>query len=87
MLLDNLNELEYIDAYIYANQWQLPYILKIDPSNGKIVAKVDLTDLWNRVQQKDPKANVLNGIAYDAETKKIYITGKNWPELYEVRFK
>jgi len=82
----NLNELEYIDGYIYANQWQLPYILKIDLSNGKIVAKADLTDVWNRIQQKAPKADVLNGIAYDAETKKIYITGKNWPELYEVQF-
>jgi len=82
----NLNELEYIDGYIYANQWQLPYILKIDPSNGKVVAKADLTDVWNRIQQKAPKADVLNGIAYDADTKKIYITGKNWPELYEVQF-
>jgi len=82
----NLNELEYIDGYIYANQWQLPYILKIDPSDGKIIAKADLTDIWNRIQQKSPKADVLNGIAYDADTKKIYITGKNWPELYEVQF-
>jgi len=82
----NLNELEYIDGYLYANQWQLPYILKIDPSDGKVVAKVDLTDIWNRIRQKDPKAEVLNGIAYDSETKKIYITGKNWPELYEVQF-
>lgn len=82
----NLNELEYIDGYIYANQWQLPYILKIDPSNGQVVAKADLTDVWNRIQQKAPKAEVLNGIAYDSDTKKIYITGKNWPELYEVKF-
>jgi len=82
----NLNELEYIDGYIYANQWQLPYILKIDPSNGVIVAKVDLTDIWNRIKQKDPKAAELNGIAYDEATKKIYVTGKNWPELFEVQF-
>ncbi len=82
----NLNELEYIDGYIYANQWQLPYILKIDPSNGQILAKADLTDVWNRVQRKDSNADVLNGIAYDAETKKIYITGKRWPQLYEVQF-
>ena len=82
----NLNELEYIDGYIYANQWQLPYILKIDPSNGQVVAKADLTDIWNRIQQKDSKADVLNGIAYDAATKKIYITGKRWPDLYEVQF-
>ncbi len=82
----NLNELEYIDGYIYANQWQLPYILKIDPANGQVVAKADLTDIWNRIKQKDPRADVLNGIAYDPETKKIYITGKKWPDLYEIQF-
>lgn len=82
----NLNELEYIDGYIYANQWQLSYILKIDPSNGVVVGKIDLTDIWNRVKQKDPKAEVVNGIAYDPDSKKIYVTGKNWPELFEVQF-
>jgi glutamine cyclotransferase len=82
----NVNELEYIDGFIYANQWQLPYILKIDPANGQVVAKADLTDLWNRIKQKDPHAEVLNGIAYDPASKKIYITGKWWPELYQVQF-
>jgi glutamine cyclotransferase len=82
----NVNELEYIDGYIYANQWQLPYILKIDPANGQVVAKIDLTDLWGNVRQKDPHADVLNGIAYDPASKKIYVTGKWWPEIYEVQF-
>ncbi|MFI5187199.1 MAG: glutaminyl-peptide cyclotransferase [Chitinophagales bacterium] len=82
----NLNELEYIDGYLYANQWQLPYILKIDPSNGQVVAKIDLSDLWNSIKQKDSHADVLNGIAYDSASKKIYVTGKWWPELYEVQF-
>jgi glutamine cyclotransferase len=82
----NLNELEYIDGYIYANQYQLPYIFKIDPANGKVVAQADLTDVWNKIQQKDSNADVLNGIAYNAETKKIYITGKKWPDLYEIQF-
>jgi glutamine cyclotransferase len=82
----NVNELEYIDGYLYANQWQLPYILKIDPSNGQVVAKIDLTDLWNGIKQKDPHAAELNGIAYDPATKKTYVTGKWWPELYEVQF-
>ena len=82
----NVNELEYIDGYLYANQWQLPYILKIDPSNGQVVAKIDLSDLWNGIKQKDAHAEVLNGIAYDPSTKKIYVTGKWWPELYEVQF-
>lgn len=82
----NLNELEYIDGYIYANQYQYPYIFKIDPANGEIVAKADLTRLWDRVKTINPDADVPNGIAYDPATKKIYITGKWWPELYEVQF-
>ncbi|HUR64753.1 MAG TPA: glutaminyl-peptide cyclotransferase [Chitinophagaceae bacterium] len=82
----NLNELEYIDGFIYANQYEAPYILKIDPATGSIVAKADLTIMWNRIKAIDPVADVPNGIAYDAATKKIYITGKLWPELYEVQF-
>jgi glutamine cyclotransferase len=81
----NLNELEYIDGFIYANQWQAPYILKIEPGSGSIVGKIDLSDIWNRVKAKDPAADVPNGIAYDSTSKKIYITGKKWPELYEVQ--
>lgn len=85
-LSHNLNELEYIDGFIYANQWQYPYILKIDPSSGKIIAKADLNEVWNMVKAKDPQADVPNGIAYDAATKKIYVTGKLWPDLYEIQF-
>lgn len=81
----NLNELEYIDGFLYANQWQAPYILKIDPGSGSIVGKIDLTDIWNRVKAKDPAADVPNGIAFDSTSKKIYITGKKWPELYEIQ--
>jgi len=82
----NLNELEYIDGFIYANQWQYPYLLKIDPSNGQVVAKADLSDLWKRILAEDPDADVPNGIAYDDTTGKIYITGKRWPKLFEVKF-
>jgi len=82
----NVNELEYVHGFIYANQWQLPYILKINPATGQVVAKIDLTDLWNSIKQKDSHADVPNGIAYDADTKKMYVTGKYWPELYEVQF-
>ncbi|MCH5599319.1 glutaminyl-peptide cyclotransferase [Niabella ginsengisoli] len=81
----NLNELEYIDGFVYANQWQQPYILKIDPNSGQISGRIDVSQIWNRVQTLDPQADVPNGIAYDAETKKVYITGKKWPELYEVQ--
>lgn len=82
----NLNELEYINGFIYANQYQNPYIFKINPATGQIVAKADLTSMWDRIRAIDPVADVPNGIAYDETTKKIYITGKLWPELYEIQF-
>lgn len=84
----NLNELEYIEGYIYANQWQQPYILKIDPASGVVVGKIDITDTWNRIKTKNTGQGsdiVPNGIAYDSYAKKIYITGKNWPEMYEIQ--
>lgn len=89
--ISNLNELEYINGFIYANQWQTPYILKIDAASGQVMARMDFTDLVNRVQAKIPQHSTgteatLNGIAYNEATKKIYITGKLWPELYEVQF-
>ncbi len=82
----NLNELEYIDGFIFANQWQYDYILKINPENGKIVAKANLAKVWDTAKAKYPGSNVPNGIAYDETTKKIYITGKYWPALYEIQF-
>ncbi|HEX7845664.1 MAG TPA: glutaminyl-peptide cyclotransferase [Chitinophagaceae bacterium] len=85
-LANNVNELEYIDGYVYANKYQTNYILKIDPQTGIVVAKADLSKLSDTIKAKYPFTDVLNGIAYDATTKKIYITGKLWPELYEVQF-
>lgn len=85
-LVNSINELEWIDGFIYANQYQQPYILKIDPHSGDVAGRIDLTQIWDRVKKIDPQADVPNGIAYDADTKKIYITGKKWPELYEVQF-
>lgn len=81
----NLNELEYIDGFIYANQYTYPYILKIDPTTGEVKGKIDLTEMWNRNKSLYPKADVPNGIAYDADQKKLYVTGKWWPELYEIQ--
>jgi glutaminyl-peptide cyclotransferase len=82
----DINELEFINGFIFANQYMAPYIFKIDPANGMIVAKANLQGMWDRIKAIDPAADVPNGIAYDAATKKIYITGKWWPELYEVQF-
>ena len=81
----NLNELEYIDGFVYANQYEYPYILKIDPKAARVVAKYDLTDLWNRVKAIKPDVDVPNGIAYNDATKKTYVTGKLWPEAYEIK--
>lgn len=82
----NLNELEYVDGFVYANQYEKPYILKINPDSGTVVAKADLTEVWTRIQQKDPKAEVPNGIAYDSVSRKMYVTGKLWPEMYVIEF-
>jgi glutaminyl-peptide cyclotransferase len=82
----NINELEFFNGFVYANQYESPYVFKIDPATGKVVAKADVTDMWKRIKAINPAADVPNGIAYDADTKKIYITGKWWPELYEVQF-
>jgi glutaminyl-peptide cyclotransferase len=85
--LDSLNELEYIDGYVFANRWYNNHIYKIDTSNGHPVGVIDLTGL---LHQYDPNfqitdSAVLNGIAYDSTTKKLYITGKDWPKLFEIK--
>jgi glutamine cyclotransferase len=81
-----INELEYINGFIYANQWQYNYILKIDPVKGEVVAKMDLSPIMQQEKAQNPTAEVLNGIAYNPETKKFYVTGKNWSKIYELQF-
>jgi len=85
-----INELELINGYIYANQWQTDRILKIDTTTGKVVARADLSDLRQRtgippISGYEGAPDVLNGIAYDAASNRIFITGKNWPKLMEVK--
>jgi glutamine cyclotransferase len=83
-----LNELEYIDGEIYANVWQSNEILGIDPESGKVTKKivVDLDALFQGTErtQVDDTDNVLNGIAWDGEKKRLFITGKNWPKLFHI---
>ena len=79
--LTQLNELEYIEGKIWANIWQTPRIAIINPQNGKVEAWLDLTPL---VMLMPPQADVLNGIAYDGETKRLFVTGKLWPNLFEI---
>ena len=82
----NINELEYINGYIYANVYMSNYILKIDPSSGKVLARADLSSLQQEAKLKYPDIDYLNGIAYDSTSKKIYVTGKLWPNIYEIKF-
>ncbi len=88
--VNELNEPEMIHGYIYANQWQTDYLLKIDTSTGHVVARADLSNLRQRAGIPPPSGrrngpDVLNGIAYDAATNRIFITGKNWPKLFEIK--
>jgi glutamine cyclotransferase len=85
--VDSLNELELIDGYVYANRWMTNEIVKIDTATGYVTGMINLTGL---LQQYDPGAQingdaVLNGIAYDSASKKLYITGKDWPKLFEMQ--
>jgi glutaminyl-peptide cyclotransferase len=86
LAVENLNELEFIKGFIYANIWLTDFIVKIDPSNGKVVGRLDLTSLVFEAKNKYPKSEVLNGIAYDAAADKIYVTGKLWPNIYQIEF-
>ncbi len=81
----NLNELEYVKGQIYANIWRTFYIVRIDPISGKIVHYYDMSNLWPKVDSSVP-IDVLNGIAYDPKTDRVFITGKFWPKIFEVRF-
>lgn len=84
---DYLNELEYINGFIYANIWTKNYIVKIDPASGDVVGILDLSTLKERAKNKYAQSDVVNGIAYNPDTDKIYVTGKLWPEIYEINFK
>lgn len=90
--IDSLNEMEYINGKIYANVYTYNFILVIDPKTGAVLQKIDMSNLWPLSQhpanytEADEANNVLNGIAWDAKGKRIFVTGKEWPHLYQVSF-
>jgi glutaminyl-peptide cyclotransferase len=83
-LLDSLNELEYINGEIWANVWMKDIIARIDPATGKVLGYINLEGILND-PDTDTKVNVLNGIAWDKEGNRIFVTGKNWPRLFEIK--
>jgi len=82
-LVDNLNELEMINGELWANIWQTDRIARIDPATGKVLGYVDLSNLLPR-EERRPETDVLNGIAWDDNGKRLFVTGKYWPRLYEI---
>ena len=85
--IDSINELEYIDGFVYANVYQSDFIIKIDPSSGHVTGKIDLPGIIQKNAPgyiPVPEDEVLNGIAYDSASKKLFITGKRWPKMFEI---
>ena len=83
--VDQLNELEVVGDEIFANIWQTNTIARIDQKTGKIIGWIDLGKLYAEAGKGPAADNVLNGIAYDAAKKRLFVTGKLWPRLYEIR--
>lgn len=81
--LENLNELEWVDGQVWANVWQQDVIARIDPASGQVRGWIDLRGLLPQSQAR--QADVLNGIAWDAAAKRLFVTGKLWPQLFEIR--
>ena len=83
IIVRELNELEWVDGEIYANVWQTNFIARISPSNGRVLGWIDLTGLLSPEEQRGG-AEVLNGIAYDTAGKRLFVTGKLWPKIFEI---
>jgi len=85
-LKNNLNELEYINGYIYANVYQTTDILKIDPATGNVIGRIDFSALQKSYPElESPPSDVLNGIAWDSSGNRLFITGKYWSKLFEIK--
>jgi glutaminyl-peptide cyclotransferase len=82
----HLNELEWVRGEIFANVWQTDRIVRIDPATGRVRGTVDFSGLL-APQDRNSETDVLNGIAYDAEGDRLFVTGKCWPKIFEVRLK
>ncbi|HRG43832.1 MAG: glutaminyl-peptide cyclotransferase [Bacteroidetes bacterium] len=80
----NVNELEWVKGYIFANIWTTNDVIKIDPNTGKVVGKMDLSSLKNEANNTFQHSEVANGIAYDSISNKLYVTGKLWPSIYRL---
>jgi glutamine cyclotransferase len=85
--LQNVNELEWVKGEIFANVWQTNWIMRIDPGSGRVVGAINCAGLLQRADIVAGQTDVLNGIAYDAKRDRLFVTGKNWPKLFEIRLR
>jgi glutamine cyclotransferase len=85
--LNSLNELEYVDGFIYANVWKTDMIVKIDAASGVVAGFIDLSALTRQARILNPKVDLLNGIAWHTSTKSLLVTGKYWPKIYVLKLK
>lgn len=82
-----LNELEWVKGEIWANVYQTGWIVRIDPQSGKLLGRIDLNTMVDDEQKQNRIADVLNGIAYDEATDRVFVTGKQWRRLFEIKIK
>jgi glutamine cyclotransferase len=83
-IVSHLNELEYVKGEIYANIWPIDDVVRINPGTGNVIGRIDFAGLLPP-EDRTMNPDVLNGIAYDADNNRLYVTGKRWPKLFEVR--
>jgi glutamine cyclotransferase len=84
-LVNNLNELEYINGTIYANVYTTDIIVQIDPETGKVISEINLAGILNMYKNAGDKIDYLNGIAFNQKTGNLFVTGKYWPKMFEIK--
>lgn len=86
-IVNYLNELEYINKTIYANVYTTDIVVQIDPESGRVLSEINLSGILNMFKQPNDTTDVLNGIAYDKVNDRLFVTGKWWPRLFEIKLK
>jgi glutamine cyclotransferase len=84
-IINNLNELEYINGIIYSNVYTTDLIVTIDPETGKVLSEINLSGIINMYKNQNDPIDYLNGIAYLEKSKRLFITGKYWPKIFEIK--
>jgi glutamine cyclotransferase len=83
--MKNLNELEFVEGFIFANVYETPMVVKIDPRSGRVVGRLDLSAIVAEIKRMYPNTAEMYGIAYDRNSKALLVTGKFWPKSYLIR--